>query len=70
MRWPAGITQVTLEMTVQTRQQRKLACTHQCTKCGLLYHCGEARCGRPFYSGVCTQSAAFAHKTNALFTLA
>jgi hypothetical protein len=56
-------------MNVSARRKSGPTCVHQCTKCGLIYHCGEARCGKPFYSGVCAQSAAFAHKTKTLFAL-
>lgn len=70
MRWKAGNTQVTWKMNVPARRKPRPACVHQCTKCGLTYQCGEARCGMPFYSGVCAQSAAFAHKTKTLFGLA
>lgn len=40
------------------RPARKTECVHQCTKCGLMYDCGQSGCGRPFYSGVCERSAA------------
>ncbi len=42
---------------------------HQCIRCGLMYDCGQPRCGRPFFSGVCPESEAFAHKSEATFAM-
>lgn len=45
------------------------ACIHQCTKCGLIYQCGEAKCDRPFYNGVCARSAAFTREVKTTLSL-
>lgn len=71
MQWWPGNTQAKSDMKVPgKRRVRAAECVHQCTKCGLMYDCGQSRCGRPFYSGVCERSAALTRDAKTIFGLA
>ena len=37
----------------------KVLCSHQCTKCGLLYECDQPKCQQSFQHGVCKKCIGF-----------